>query len=118
MPAEEPLDANTVEKLRRLGGDTFARQMIDIFLDFVPKKLAEAQTAQAHGNVLGLEKAVHAVKSSAGNLGAGRFRDLASRIEILCRENNGPAAGALVPELLDECERVKTALESAKKALS
>ena len=117
MPAEQPLDSSTVQKLRRLGGDEFARQMIDIFLDFVPKKLAEARQAKEEANLKGLEKSVHAVKSSAGNLGAARFRDLASRIESLSRENKSQAAWALLPDLLGEFERVKNALETAKTTL-
>lgn len=117
MPADEPLDSSTVQKLRRLGGDEFARQMIDIFLDFVPNKLAEARKAKEEANLKGLEKAVHAVKSSAGNLGAARFRDLASRIESLARETSSEAAWALLPELLDEFQRVKSALETAKTTL-
>jgi HPt (histidine-containing phosphotransfer) domain-containing protein len=106
-----------VERLRELGGDEFALQMIGIFLDFVPKKLAEAHEGERSADSLSIEKAAHAIKSSAANMGARDFQDLAIRIESLARDQKGREAASLVPEFMAEFERVKACLESIRESL-
>src|SRR5258707_5849900 len=48
--AVQPLEEAAVDRLRRLGGDQFAGQMIDLFLDYAQTKLADAQRASLAGD--------------------------------------------------------------------
>src|SRR5215813_13946285 len=66
--AAQPLEEAALDRLRRLGGDQFAGQMIGMFLDYAQTKMAEAQRASLAGDCAGVKKAVHALKSSAGNV--------------------------------------------------
>jgi HPt (histidine-containing phosphotransfer) domain-containing protein len=91
--------------------------MIGLFLDFVPKKLVEAVEGGRSEDNLSIEKSAHAIKSSAANMGAGTFQDLAVRIESLARAQKGREAASLLPEFLAEFERVKACLERIRESL-
>ncbi len=110
MSESPQVDAATLERLQRLGGNEFVCKMIDLFLDYAAKKIAEARAAQEAGNLTGVENAVHPIKSSAGNVGALRLRELASRLEDLAHRGEADAVavsltelelafGAVIPEL-------------------
>ena len=118
MSESTHLDSAAIERLLRLGDAAFACKMIDLFLEYAAKKIAEARAALATGNLEGVEKAVHPLKSSAGNVGACRVQELALRIEELARQ---PQAG-LIASSLNELEQafaaVKPELEERRRNLS
>lgn len=101
MSTTPHLDPAAIERLRRLGGDKFLREMIEIFLDYAAKKVAEAVRAQAAGDLAGVQKAVHPVKSSAGNVGATQVQALATRLEMQAKEGDAAALPAGVAELIE-----------------
>lgn len=118
MPTDDPLDPTAFERLRRLGGDKLLVQMIDIFLDFVPKKIAQAREGQQTDHLPGIEQGAHAIKSSAGHVGAWRLQDLATEIERLARERQSGSLAALLSDLESEFARVRTALIEHQRKLS
>jgi HPt (histidine-containing phosphotransfer) domain-containing protein len=105
------LDTATVDKLVQLGGNAFARRMIDLFFDYVPQKLTEARAAEQAGNLPGIQKAVHPIKSSASNLGAYALKDLAVRVERLAIDQQADA----IPPLLRELEAAYATVEALHK---
>jgi HPt (histidine-containing phosphotransfer) domain-containing protein len=118
--ADEPrhLDAGALERLERLGDAAFVRQMIEVFLDYAGKKIAEARAAQVAGNLGGVEKAVHPLKSSAGNVGAQRMQTLAVRIEDLAEQGQSETLCPLLSELEQAFAAVKPELEEKLRQLS
>ena len=117
MNAEPCLDVATLEKLTQIGGKEFATEMINLFLSYVPKKLAEARAAGQTGDRLGVRNAVHPIKSSAANIGARPMRDLAARIEQLASEQHCESMGPLLTELEAAFEQVKAHLQEHRKEL-
>src|SRR5262249_40741989 len=117
MSESSQLDPAAIERLRRLGGDDFARKMLDLFLSYTEQKLSEARQAPAGGKLCALAKAVHPVQSSAGNVGATRVQALASRIEALAAESQGEPLELLLAELGQAFDDVKVALNEKKQAL-
>ena len=117
---DEPrhLDAGALERLERLGDDEFVRKMIEVFLDYAAKKIAEARSAHAAGNLVGVENAVHPLKSSAANVGAHHVQALAVRIEALAEQGRGETLGALLNDLEQAFAAVKPVLEEKKRKLS
>ncbi len=101
MSTTPNLDPAAIERLRRLGGEKFLGEMIALFLDYAAKKVAEAVHAQAAGDLAGVQKAVHPVKSSAGNVGAARVQALATRLEMQAKEGAAAALPASVAELTE-----------------
>lgn len=115
---DDPLEPAAFESLRQLGGDTFLVQMIDVFLSFVPKKIAQALDGQKANHLPGIEQGAHAIKSSAGHVGARRLQDLAIEIERLAKERQPERLAALLSDLELEYARVETALVEHKRHLS
>jgi len=105
-----------LDNLKRLGGAKFAAEMIDLFFEYTQTKLTEARQACAAGNAEGVAKAVHPIKSSAGNVGACRVQELAAQIEQTARQP-GADLGPLLGELESAFTEIKPKLEAGKKAV-
>ena len=114
MSDENLFDGAAVEKLRKLGGDEFVRRMIDMFFDYAPKRVAAARAGEQAGDLAAIAKAVHPLKSSAGQIGARGMQELCSQLEKLAMDNQaGP-----IPPLLDQLEaalaQIRPLLEQAR----
>lgn len=114
MDSRSPLDHAAVERLRRLGDAGFVCHMIDLFFSFVSQKLSEARTAQDAGDLLGVGRAAHAVKSTAGNAGAWRVQDLAVRLEQAANGGHVDQVESLLPRLEEAFVEVKPLLEAVQ----
>jgi HPt (histidine-containing phosphotransfer) domain-containing protein len=114
LPAIDPA---ALQRLQRLGGGAFVRQMIDLFLDYAPKKLAAARAAHAAANLDAVAEAVHPLKSSAGNVGAARVQDLANRAESIARAGPSPLLAALLAELEEAFAEVQPEFERKKREI-
>ena len=66
-PVEELLDANQIDTLRRLG---ILARVVPIFLKTLPERLAAIGAAVEAQDLVALRKAAHALRGSAGQLGA------------------------------------------------
>ncbi|MDQ3697552.1 MAG: Hpt domain-containing protein [Gemmatimonadota bacterium] len=90
-------DAAALERLRRLGGEPLVRDMVALFLETIPLRLAAAREGSERGDFAVIKLAARSMKSNCRQLGAYEMRDLAERVER--------AASALelapVPALLD-----------------
>jgi HPt (histidine-containing phosphotransfer) domain-containing protein len=94
------LNPAAITRLCQLGGNPFAIKMIDLFISYCGEKVATARQAQVAGDLTAVANAAHPIKSSAGNVGALRVQELATRLEQLAR-----AAQAAVPTPLAELEQ-------------
>ncbi|MFJ5861727.1 response regulator [Pseudarthrobacter sp. NPDC092439] len=108
------LDRDRLAMLRSLGGrdgqDLFAAAAA-AFQDSVPARLAALRSAVHDGGGPALVQAAHALKGSAGNIGAGALAALCSELEGMGRSGNHATAAALLPRLEAELQRVNDALE-------
>ena len=114
MSAESTLDTTAIARLRKLGGDKFVGDMIDLFFQYVPERLAAARVAAQAGDLQAVEKAVHSLKSSAGQIGACRVQDLATQIEKLAVDKQADAIRLLLPQLEESITQVKPLLEGQR----
>jgi HPt (histidine-containing phosphotransfer) domain-containing protein len=110
------LDPAALERLRRLGGDAFVLKMTDLFLSYGGQKIEEGRQALEAANLAGVAAAVHAIKSSAGNVGASVVQDLARRIEQLALQSQGDSLPGLMQELELSFARTKLELESRRQS--
>jgi len=118
MNAKVELDPQALERLRRLGkGGKFVRDMIDLFLNYAPARLADAHAGLQSGDLGAIATAVHPLKSGAGNMGALVVQELASQIEQLATEKKADTLPALLQELDLALARAQNQLEETKKHL-
>jgi CheY-like chemotaxis protein/HPt (histidine-containing phosphotransfer) domain-containing protein len=115
-PATSEIDP-ALENLKRLGGPKFAIEMIDLFFEYTQAKLSEARKAFTTGNPEGVAKAVHPIKSSAGNVGATQVQNLAEKIERSAHQQPVPNLDPLLAEIEAAYAEIKPKLESFKKNL-
>ena len=98
-PPENVLDLSAA--LARVEGNTdLLAKIARMFLELYPKLLEESHNAVVHADCGLLARAARTIASSAGQLGAGRVRSVAKKLEELGR--HGDLAQA--PDALDELD--------------
>jgi signal transduction histidine kinase/CheY-like chemotaxis protein len=114
-PRKNILDRDVIASLRQLSGDDepdlFA-ELVQLFLEDTPARLEELNKALDAQDPESMERAAHALKSSAANLGAMGLSRLFREIESAGREQDIERATPLIKESGQEYERVQSALES------
>jgi HPt (histidine-containing phosphotransfer) domain-containing protein len=118
MAEGQSVDQAALDKLQKLGGDRFVQQMITLFVDFGGQKVKEARTALEVRDIQRVEKCVHAIKSSAMNLGANQVWEVASAMEELTKEGSQDSLPRLQTQLEREFERAKGSLEKKARELA
>ncbi len=105
---------DTAAMLDRFEGDIeLAREVVELFLEDCPRRLAAVRAALAHGDSGALEFAAHSIKGSVSNFGAAAAVVAALRLEIIGRTGDLSHAteacaaleqeiARLTPVLLDE----------------
>lgn len=78
-----PVDPAALAALRELNPEDpgFLRELIDVFLQDVPLRLAEIERAIAARDAVLLTRAAHTIKGSCGNFGAAALGAVALEIE-------------------------------------
>jgi HPt (histidine-containing phosphotransfer) domain-containing protein len=111
------LDPHALQRLEQLGGTAFVAKMIDLFNSYAGEKVAAARQAHNAGDLPGIEKAVHPIKSSAGNVGASRVQTLAGQLEQSARAGQADVLAGLLAELEQAFATARDGLERQKQAL-
>ncbi len=113
MPADQVIDPQAIANLRDLspdGGQEFLRELIGVYLEDTPLRLADLDQAMARQEAAGVSKAAHTIKGSSSNFGAGRLSTLAQEIEQKGKSGVISACGPLCIRLRAEYELVAEAL--------
>jgi HPt (histidine-containing phosphotransfer) domain-containing protein len=103
MEDREYLDPGVISRLEKLGAG-FPRKLITLFLEHTPRRLDSALAGGRAGDWKVVEDAAHSLKSSAGNLGAVRLRELADRVEMTAAEGRATGRMESLEALLAELE--------------
>lgn len=111
------IDRSALERIYNIGGGVLLGKMIDILLTNAPQRLEAARAGEKQGDLKAVERAVHSLKSSAGNMGAMQMMELAGRIEELAEKEEAEAIPPLLDELEGIWEQVKGDLEEERKGL-
>jgi HPt (histidine-containing phosphotransfer) domain-containing protein len=93
-------DEAALTRLRELGGEDFAADMVRMFHQYAEAQLGQARTALAAGDIPGVERAIHPLKTSAGHVGATAMKGLCQEIE----RHGRAGEGGPLPELLDRLD--------------
>jgi two-component system sensor histidine kinase/response regulator len=105
-------DPAALDRLRRFGGGKLLREMIALFLDAAPERIAAARAGVEIGDAAAAEMALHSLKSSSAQLGAMRMQRLSEQGESLATAGTLDIVGFLVQDLEEEWVRVKEWLTS------
>jgi HPt (histidine-containing phosphotransfer) domain-containing protein len=114
MSSPAILDPAAIENLRSLNPgdqDEFLREIVGIFLEDTPQRLAELDQCLAQGDASRFSRAAHSIKGSSSNLGANALRDLAGQLEHRSQKEGLADVGALLASLKVEFDRAKVELD-------
>jgi HPt (histidine-containing phosphotransfer) domain-containing protein len=107
------LDQEAIDNLRALdpdGGDTFLREIIGIFIEDTPLRIAEIDQSLAAGDTATFVRAAHTIKGASANVGAAALRAVAEQLEHRAKKDGLVDVTALVAEIKTEFASAKTAL--------
>jgi HPt (histidine-containing phosphotransfer) domain-containing protein len=107
-------DPAALDRLRRFGGDKLLGDMITLFLEAMPVRLAAARSGFVRSDAPAVEHELHALKSSAAQLGALRLHRLTQEGERLARAGTLDGLAELLDALDAEMPRVRTWLTEAR----
>ena len=111
----DALDRTHLEQLGTRFGGGFLIQLIDLFIVQGRERIAAAHAAAQAGDARGVSAAAHALKSSAGNLGAQSLGARAAAVERSgAAAQDAPALAALVDGLTASFEEACLALQSVR----
>lgn len=111
------IDENVIGGLRALESPShpdFLNHVIDLFVQEAPNRLLAIRGAMTQANSVALTHEAHALKGSAGHLGATRMAALCEILEDQGRAGSIAGAPALLSALEEEFDLVRAALEAAK----
>lgn len=108
------------EARRQVGDDEeILREVIQLFVEEVPKRLADLRLALERRDAELLERSAHTIKGTCLVFGAGPVRLAAERVETMGRKRDFDLAPEAVAALVQESERLaadlKTFLDSSPK---
>jgi HPt (histidine-containing phosphotransfer) domain-containing protein len=109
------LDPSAIERLQRIGGDRLVVRMLATFDAFATEKVREIEAACRDQRWEDAGLAAHALKSSAGNVGATALQRLALEVEQAGRSADADAVPTLALALIrafEEAQIQLAALES------
>jgi HPt (histidine-containing phosphotransfer) domain-containing protein len=104
------IDADALPRLAQMVGDDVLREVLDLYFDHVPHRLAALRDGLGAGELDGAARALHDLKSSAGMVGASGVSRLADEMERLARGGDREA-------VRERVERLESAVEAAGQVL-
>ena len=105
------LDPSAMERLHRIGGDRLVGKMLATFKAFAREKVTALTTARDEGRWRDAGDAAHALKSSAGNVGAVALARVSFEVEQAGRAQEAEHTSALIDELVRAHGEAQSALD-------
>jgi HPt (histidine-containing phosphotransfer) domain-containing protein len=113
VPDIPTIDLEAISNLRELNpGDNgeFLREIVSIYIEDTPKRIADLKSCLASGDVTTFTRAAHTIKGSSANVGAQVLKAIAERLEAISRKDGLGGVSGLIAECDAEFERVKSEL--------
>jgi HPt (histidine-containing phosphotransfer) domain-containing protein len=107
------IDLEAIANLKELNpGDNgeFLREIVAIYIEDTPKRIAELRACLASGDVKTFTRAAHTIKGSSANVGAQILKSLGERMELISRTEGLSNVAPLVADCDAEFARVATEL--------
>ncbi|MFT3781638.1 MAG: Hpt domain-containing protein [Nibricoccus sp.] len=114
MSNELPIDPEAIENLRALNpddDDAFLKDIIGIFLQDTPERIAELKQCLTTYDQPKFTRAAHSIKGSASNLGASKVRAVAEQLEHQSRNSGLDGLDPLLKNLEGEFAIAETELK-------
>jgi histidine phosphotransfer protein HptB len=114
MPNDVLIDAEAIENLRALNpddGDAFLRDIVGIYLEDTPQRIAELHSSLAANDQPTFTRAAHSIKGSSSNIGATQVRAVSEKLEHESRKQGLAGLTQLITELEAAFDLTRAELE-------
>lgn len=108
------LDMSVVEELLSFSDDGDPELLLDLiqmFLEDGPAKVAAVQAGLANGDFDQAERAAHSLKGSSGNLGAQHLQNVCEEMQLATRQHQLEESRRLATQLRDRFVEAEAALK-------
>ena len=95
---------------RLLGDEEMTREILEAFLEDIPREMDSLAAAVAVGNTPTVELLAHTIKGAAGNVGSEGLRSAAFEMESAAKKGDLSGAQALLKSIRQEFEHLKAAI--------
>jgi HPt (histidine-containing phosphotransfer) domain-containing protein len=102
-----------LEEMQEEGGPSFVAELIGLYLEDAPRKLAQMRASARAADDAALRRAAHGLKGSSSNLGAFGVAAVCVELERAC-DSSGQTT-ALLARLAREMERAHLAFERERR---
>ena len=106
-------DIASLERLKRFGGGKLLGEMIALFVEAAPDRIAAARAGLVAGDAKAAEMALHSLKSSSAQLGAMKMQRLSEAGERITHGGSLEGVESIVRDLESEFPRIQQWLESS-----
>ncbi|MDQ3744945.1 MAG: Hpt domain-containing protein [Acidobacteriota bacterium] len=106
------------EQIQAEGEPDIVVELIDLYLEDAPRKLASMWEAAAGADEQSLKRAAHSLKGSSASLGAGQVASLCYELERAYCVDSSEQAAALLDRMGREMERARRAFEAERRRRS
>jgi len=113
----EPIDPAVIEALRELGGAEdpgLLVELIDLYLQDAPQRMAEIEQSLASGDWKLLERAAHTLKSASANIGALALSEVCRELECQARRRDPQHCTSLYERSVEDLALVASALRKLR----
>jgi len=107
--------ATTVLQQIGEGAQDVLQEVIDLYLDDAATRMEAIRKAVADRDSPSLAAAAHALKSSSGNVGATRVREICRELEVIGQAGRAAGAEKLLAQLESEYERAGKELREMRR---
>lgn len=119
--ANDAVDVSVIrgfETIQAEGEPDIVVELIDLYLEDAPRKLASMLEAAAGADEQSLKREAHSLKGSSASLGAGQVASLCQELERAYCVNSSEQAAALLDRMGQELERARRAFEAERRRRS
>ena len=109
MPDDPTIDMQAIDGLRELSPDAgteFLRELIEIYLQDTPLRIAEMEDALNKKDLPSFTRAAHTIKGSSSNFGAAKLTKLAHELEMQGKSDDLTESPAFCAKLRAEFAQV------------
>ena len=103
------------EEVQDEGEPDLIVELIDLYLEDAPRKMASMQEAVAGADEVSLRRAAHSLKGSSASLGAFGVAALCEELEHVSKADSFRSAVALLNRLESESARVRRAFAAERR---
>lgn len=108
-PVLDPAVIATLRQLNMPGEPDVLTEVLKLFLEEAPSRLAKLRNASAMRNIQEVQRIAHSLKGSAGNIGASAMFEICRELDGLGRSGSPESVDRLVDAL--DAEYVKVEAE-------